>query len=172
VADEVRSLSFKSNQFSENINTIVRENMQSLKSVSKIINDMASNDMDVMVHSKKRVMSLTDAIEVLYKNSEEKIAELGEINATISRDVNDAVSMLQFEDIVNQLTEHSVKRVAICGAAISHLNEVIALPLENMGEPGAEQINQQAIDLLATFSDNNHKAVTQTNLDSGTVDLF
>jgi len=175
VADEVRSLSFKSNQFSADINNIVRENMKSLNGVSGIINDMASNDMQIMVSSKKKVSSLTNAIESLYKNSEEKISTLGGINTTIGQGVCEAVALLQFEDIVNQLTEHSVKRVEMCSAAINHLGEIVGSCSNLKLVAGDEQVAEfhaKSTEMLKSFSTVDHKAVTQSNLESGSVDLF
>lgn len=176
VADEVRALSKKSDQFSENINAVIKENMHSLEQVSVIINKMASNDMKEMVSSKKKVSQMTSAIRQLMQTSRQQIEELGGLNSTLRTSANEAVSLLQFEDIVNQLTEHSVKRAGINVKALEYLYEVVsmydAMHFIDKDEERLANLQQRTAVLLEDFSVTEHKAVGQKDLNCGDVSLF
>lgn len=69
VADEVRSLSLRSNGFSRQIRDTFREAKDGMKTASKIVGTMASRDMSMTLSSQGRITSLMQDMDSLMQKS-------------------------------------------------------------------------------------------------------
>lgn len=106
VADEVRSLSGHTNRLSDQIDSVVKHILLSMDAAREVINSMASQDMNMMLTSKKRVDEMASEISRLNDLASEKIKEVEGIADVIAADLNRAVTSLQFDDMVMQLLSH------------------------------------------------------------------
>lgn len=106
VADEVRNLSQRSNQFSSQIRSQFAETRETMDKAGTIVGKMASRDMSMTLSSKGRITEIMDEMQELNEEIADNLKSASEISDQITQDVNKAVHSLQFEDMVRQLLEH------------------------------------------------------------------
>ncbi len=111
VADEVRDLSGRTSQFSQQINSLMQSMQSSVQQTEQAIQRMAGQDMTFALESKNRVESMVGIMEAQNKQRSEAIGRLGSGADKVAALVNQAVTALQFQDMVSQLMEHLVRRV-------------------------------------------------------------
>ncbi len=111
VADEVRDLSARTTQFSQQINTLMQSMQESVKETESAIQGMASQDMTFALESKQKVEDIIHTIE--HQNNEriQAIGALGGSAAAVNALVGRAVTALQFQDMVSQLLGHVHRRI-------------------------------------------------------------
>ncbi|WP_455210167.1 methyl-accepting chemotaxis protein [Kaarinaea lacus] len=161
VADEVRSLSNKSEKFSDEINTVVRGTMSGISEARLIINDMASKDMKIMMNSKKKVNDMTAIMSGVHKFTSEKLAEVDAITDDLNEKVAVAVLSLQFDDMITQISGHIERRIGAIENLVNLLNTSDDLDANDV----SERINTicQAVE---------HRSVEQQAIAEGGIDLF
>ncbi len=176
VADEVRKLSQKSDDFSDEISRITDEVRETLRSAHDIVNRVVSRDMNVSLESKKQVDGMSSHMASMNQKQQEVIEEAGQVSERISYLVNQAVQSLQFEDMTTQLSEHIQKRLE----AVNELRQIVdELHTERNTPDNVAAYEQMLNRVTASLSKMQpriekvaHKAVTQDNLDTGDVELF
>jgi methyl-accepting chemotaxis protein len=112
VADEVRKLSIRSNQFNEEIRSKVRGAEKTIAETQAMVGRLAAEDMSIVMAAKGRIEVASDELDLLQRRLAEGLGELGCGVRQIESQAADAVRSLQFEDIVRQVTEHVELRVA------------------------------------------------------------
>ncbi|MDH5691922.1 MAG: methyl-accepting chemotaxis protein [Gammaproteobacteria bacterium] len=177
VADEVRALSKNSENFSEQISSVVLDVMSKIKDARSIIHNMASKDMKVMLNSKDQVSSMTTKVGELHAYTAKKIGEISMVANDVNAQVGVAIRSLQFEDIVRQICEHADQR-------LGDLEKLLNLTEEkrlNHFKPGSEekesfdhrvQMEEYFAQANLLLMQNSHKAVEQNSMEEGSVDLF
>jgi len=177
VAEEVRALSLRSDQFSGEINGVVKEAMSGIQGAREVCNDIASKDMKVMLDAKNKVSHTMEGISHIHDNTSTTIAEISEIVEKIDSKVALAITSLQFEDIVTQLGGHIDKRLDVISEAISNINNVHNLIANNNDE--LEDPNQLLDKISNTIKEEieqlkkiDHNPVKQENMTVGEIDLF
>jgi len=176
VADEVRKLSRKSDEFSEQINLTTQEIKDALDAAGEVVNRVVSADMSVAINSKQKVSDMSGVITAINNKTSEVIGESGVISEQITMMVNQAVTSLQFEDMCTQLSAHIIRRLG----AVAELTELV-------DQGHVARMNKDKLDDYRTSLTNvetsleelkpkiesvEHQAVTQTDLNSGEVELF
>lgn len=111
VADEVRSLSLRSNGFSRQIRNTFKEAKDGMKKASKIVGTMASRDMSMTLSSQGRISDLMQDMDALNVEVANKLSSTQEISRRIHIAVVNAVKCMQFADMSQQLAAHIQKRV-------------------------------------------------------------
>ncbi len=111
VADEVRKLSGRSDQFSRHIRTTVSGVQEAIITAERSIELMSSMDMSFAVDSKKRVVAALDRAQKVNKEMAFIIEQQGNIASEVDKVVGHAVSSLQFQDMVRQLLQHTNTRI-------------------------------------------------------------
>lgn len=173
VADEVRKLSTGSSETGEQIRQVIKKSRLNIDSAVATIGTMASKDMNVTMGSKEQIKFMMSEVEKLNKTIETKIFAIKGMSENLNNDVAMAVRNLQFEDMVNQLTQHieaTCQQVApfISQAAHSYNSESAALTstekLRNLRQ-SLQQIRSQTCAP-------EHEAVVQSSMSEGEVDLF
>ena len=106
----------------------------------------------------------------------EKAAELQSSQSEIAQHVNAAVTGLQFQDMTSQLFARTVRRVAGLREALKQIGTG-SLNLQDNGEPGdivttLESMNKVLNEQSAKLEGVLWKAVCQTHMESGDVELF
>ena len=178
VANEVRTLSRHSNELSAQIDRVVGENMEGIRVARAIINDMASQDMKVMLNSRKKVGEMMAEITRIHALMSTNLDEIGTISNDVTARVNAAITALQFEDIVRQLCEHAEARATAVGSAVSlggKATEKIALRRAEgvvVNNDALDELKQLADQVQGMFQPLQHKSVGQMDMAAGAVDLF
>jgi methyl-accepting chemotaxis protein len=172
VADEVRNLSDKTNKFSSQIRGLVDGVNKSLVDAEDSISKLATKDMTYVMDSKKHVEAMMGDIAELNKTIEKNGVELGRISSRVEQNVAVAVSTLQFQDMSSQLIGHAQMRLAAMQNVVNEFGK------------GSERISsQEYLELLAaynrslnqyviTLEEKKSNPVTQSNFNTGDVELF
>ncbi|WJW76427.1 methyl-accepting chemotaxis protein [Thiohalobacter sp. IOR34] len=172
VADEVRQLSLRSNSMNEQIREQVNAAKEAIARVRETVSEMAGRDMNMTIDAKDRVESALGEIASVNEYTSMKIGELSTLSSSINADVNDAVRMLQFEDIVTQAlaaAEGHAAHLERIGGLITSLAEI-------GGHDEPERLIEELRGVIEEFRDSSMagktKAVAQESMAAGEVELF
>lgn len=175
VADEVRKLSRKTNGFSEQICKVVGETQRSMKQASQIAADMAMSDMSVALNSKQRVDDMMRSVAEMNGVVSDKLVGVEESTRRIAQKVSEAVTNLQFEDMVTQLMDHIRRRMDSLAQAANELSTGVGVKEAVChSEPchRLAHIAQLLTETRRSLGTNSEKAVHQHSLAVGGVQLF
>jgi methyl-accepting chemotaxis protein len=177
VADEVRKLSKKSDDFSEQINKTTLDIKEALDAAGEVVHRVVSADMSVAINSKQKVSDMSTVITTINNKTNQVIGESGMISEQITMMVNQAVMSLQFEDMCTQLSAHIIRRLD----AVAELTELVdQAHVVRMNKDKVDDYRQSLTTIEALLEELKpkiesveHQAVTQKNLDSsGEVEMF
>lgn len=171
VADEVRALSQRTNQFSHEIRGHMDGVHSSLAIAHKSIYSVASLDMNFALQSKLRVQSTMSKIGEINQTMASTAQQIDQHAGQVSVGVNAAVTALQFQDVTSQLIAHAQKRMLGVENMVSQLSN-------NVKQHGqlSEGLNQARISLreqaiIQQEAQRSHP-VKHENMDSGDIELF
>ncbi len=171
VADEVRALSQRTNQFSHEIRVHMDGVHSSLAVAHKSIYSVASLDMNFALQSKLRVQSTMTKIGDINQTMASTAQQIDQHAGQVSVGVNAAVTALQFQDVTSQLIAHAQKRMLGVENMVSQLSN-------NVKQHGqlSEGLNQARISLreqaiIQQEAQRSHP-VKHENMDSGDIELF
>ncbi|MBK6654724.1 methyl-accepting chemotaxis protein [Zoogloea sp.] len=111
VADEVRDLSTRTSQFSQQIAVGMKGMREGVEGTEQAIEKLASTDMNFALESKLQVEDVLVSMEGLNRQRGDAIGRLAEHAQAMDMEVNRAVTALQFQDLVSQLVAHVDRRV-------------------------------------------------------------
>ncbi len=111
VADEVRDLSTRTSQFSQQIASVMKGMREGVQGTEQAIEKLASTDMNFALESKQQVGSVLVSMEGLNRQRGDAIGRLAEHAQAMDVEVSRAVTALQFHDLVSQLMAHVDRRV-------------------------------------------------------------
>lgn len=111
VADEVRDLSTRTSQCSQQIAVVMQGMREGVKGTEQAIEKLASTDMNFALESKQQVEQVLISMEGLNRQRGDAIGHLAEHAQVMDAEVNRAVTALQFQDLVSQLIAHVDRRV-------------------------------------------------------------
>jgi methyl-accepting chemotaxis protein len=180
VADEVRDLSGRTSQFSQQISKLMADMQHSVRATEVAIKSMASQDLNFALESKTRVEEIVTTMEAQNHHRAQVIASLGEAGNKIESLVGKAVTALQFQDLVSQLMGHVVRRVDALDAVVGQLGElnvVLTSALREVDVSVATNAIKREADKLAESLRELDAAtvknpVAQGALTSGDIELF
>lgn len=178
VADEVRNLSNRSNQFSHEIRTHMDSVYRSVRTAETAINAMASRDMNFALQSKTKVQGTMAEIKAVNDRMGSTVTDLSDIAGEVEGNVRMAVTSLQFQDLASQLLNHINSRIGNMGAII---HSIAGIPI-NDDMAGADNRSEcilrlqrfhQAIDQASELiKQSRHNPVSQNQMESGDIELF
>lgn len=175
VADEVRKLSGRSEQFSQQIRTMVQGVMEAFSTTEESISHMSSLDMGFAVESREKVEAALARAQQLNERMSEVIAEQEKLSHKVDQVVNHAVSSLQFQDLVDQLLQHSGKRLAGVREAMEQMGGWVheSSMHEDWSGESAGKI-QNDLDRIFTRIETiaERKPVHQDKIATGDIELF
>lgn len=178
VADEVRNLSNRSNQFSHEIRAHMGSVYHSVRTAEAAINDMASRDMNFALQSKTRVQETMAEIQEVNIRMGNTVTALSDIAGEVEGNVRTAVTSLQFQDMASQLLNHINTRIGNMGAII---HSIAGIPLNDaMADEDKRgecllrlQRFHEAIDQASDLvRQSRHNPVSQSQMESGDIELF
>lgn len=111
VADEVRNLSVRSNQFNEEIRSRMLAAQSAIGETRELVGKTASEDMTVIVSSKGRVDKMMGGLQEMESSVESSVKDATQLADNIGERTTNAIRSLQFEDIVRQVSEHAESRI-------------------------------------------------------------
>lgn len=111
VADEVRALSGRTSEFSEQIRQLIDGALSSLLSTNENVVMMGSKDMNHAIESKRKAEILAARIFEINRRMSTDFDHVKTIGNNIRDQVGHAVVGLQFEDMVRQVLETTERRV-------------------------------------------------------------
>ena len=176
VADEVRKLSKKSDDFSDEISQLTAAVKMTLADASEVVNKVVSADMNVALSGKQQVAEMSDSVEELEKQTSQVLEQTQQASQQINVMVNQAVTSLQFEDMCTQLIAHITRRVD----AVSELSGLVDnLHVARMNPILLEdyrgtltRLEESLTSLKPKIASVQHQAVSQQDLDEGDIELF
>jgi methyl-accepting chemotaxis protein len=143
---------------------------------------MASQDMNFALEAKKKVDEAMLSVQEVNSGMGHAMSEISAIAARVEHDVNQAVTSLQFQDMVTQLLEHVKRRCEALDEVLVLLGNV-SVPAAAL-EPGAADFSAEAaasaraaaaavvdaLDRLRQTGERN--PVRQQQMSTGAVELF
>jgi methyl-accepting chemotaxis protein len=121
VADEVRDLSARTTQFSQQIKGLMQGMQTAVQQTETAIQRMASQDMTFALESKQGVEGIIRTMESQNRSRVDAIGRLGAGAQEMEGRVNLAITALQFQDMVSQLIGHVQRRVEALDGVARHL---------------------------------------------------
>ena len=169
VADEVRNLSQRTNQFSHEIRSHMDQVGNSLGRAHESIYAVASMDMNFALQSKQRVHGTMMRLETINQAMTSAARGIDAHAEEVSTEVNAAVTALQFQDMSSQLIGHTQVRlealsVGVHGVAQSFAN---AADMDAAMAAARERVAD-----LSNLDNTHFNPVKQESMSSGDIELF
>jgi methyl-accepting chemotaxis protein len=168
VADEVRKLSLRSNDFSSEIRTEMNDVSQSVASAEGVMKTFSEKDMQFAMQSKQNVETMMGEVGKLNATMAGVISELSEASGQVKSEVRTAITSLQFQDMASQLVTHAGRRMD----ALRSILEGIARIEEQRSSNKLEHVKNVIRETSELIEKTRHNPVKQVNVDAGDVELF
>jgi methyl-accepting chemotaxis protein len=111
IASNVRELSKKTRRFNEQIESQIVKARQTVNEVREIIGDMASRDLNVALAGKERVQEMLLQLQNVERFVASSLDKATETTSRIRGAADEALTALQFEDILMQLLQEITGRL-------------------------------------------------------------
>lgn len=176
VADEVRDLSTRTSQLSQQISTVMKSMREGVSGAEEAIERLASTDMNFALESKQQVERVLMSFEEINQQRGKAIARLGEHAHTMDGEVGRAVTALQFQDMVSQLMTHVDRRAealeALMGAFDGLSDGIRRMATAGETEPLLHAAGEMRQHLASIEERLSRSPVSQTEMSHGDIDLF
>jgi methyl-accepting chemotaxis protein len=180
VADEVRDLSGRTSQFSQQINKVIQDMQVTVKQTEVAIQRMASQDLSFAFESKQSVEKIIGTMETQNRTRMTAVEQLGGIADEVDTQVGRAVTALQFQDIVSQLLGHVGRRVDAIDDVSRHLGGLAQTLQRNAATPDAAGALQSLRDETRGVAERlrdmeqmtANNPVSQNEMSQGDIELF
>lgn len=174
VAEEVRNLSKYSNRFSEEIKCVVSDSKRRILEAKKMMQVMASQDINETIQMKVGVETMMMDIRKLNKLLEDGLEKISAINHNIDNSVSDAIRALQFEDIGRQILERTQEYLSQIEVLTQNSHAIIDLDIQERNSIDRLQAELDHFYDLRKSRDTStlSHAVLQHDLDEGEVEFF
>jgi methyl-accepting chemotaxis protein len=180
VADEVRDLSARTTQFSQQISKLMLGMQGSVRQTEVAIQAMAGQDMTFALSSKSHVEEIIHTMEAQNRGRLDAIGKLASSAHGVERQVNQAVTALQFQDMVSQLIGHVNKRIDALDGVVRHLGVLSNSLKADAGASDAraalQQLNEETALVASSLASlqviTYHNPVSQKVMNDGDVELF
>ncbi len=169
VADEVRALSQRTNQFSQQIRGHMDGVHGSLLVAHDSIYSVASMDMNFALQSKQRVQGTMARIGEINQNMAGSAQSIDEHAGRVSVEVNAAVTALQFQDMSSQLIGHAQSSVGNIEDLIKRLSSILR---QNAHLSSGLDEARAVLRAQAHRQPEHGHPVKQESMSSGDIELF
>ncbi|MFN7952413.1 MAG: methyl-accepting chemotaxis protein [bacterium] len=167
VANEVRELSRRSNQFGTQIGDAVREARAITHDVTRLVREFASRDLNTAVESRETVNRMMGDLAETNTRVASGLDDVSSITQDIERGVADAVRSLQFEDILTQLLDHRLRDVQRLSEYLNGASQRVSAE-----DHACDELIRWSEETAAECVREEHRAVRQENMAAGEIDLF
>lgn len=176
VADEVRTLSQRTAQFSDEIRNLITSTQDSITNLSSTVEQITNTDMTLADQSQHRMQEMWSEMLSLNTDVVNQSESIQSISEQMQQHIVAGVISLQFEDLTIQLMDHVTKRMTSLEGFLQQLMHIHQGDLDNSPESlasRAQAMQEVVAHGKAMFGDmNDNKAVTQQNVDTGDIEMF
>lgn len=165
VADEVRNLSKRTEEFSGQISNKVAELASAIKSVGTNMETVTNFDVSSQAAAQQQISGMWSEVEALAQDAKQRSSKVSGVAEQIDSLVGESITQLQFEDITVQQLQQISGRLDVMrqlmSEALVHTEEA----------PGETQVIHELLTQLRGFKDVGVNR-NQESMDTGEVDLF
>ena len=176
VADEVRDLSTRTAQFSQQISVVMKSMREGVRGAENAIERLASTDMNFALESKQQVEQVLVSLEGINQQRGKAIVSLGRHATVMDAEVHRAVTALQFQDLVSQLIGHVDRRVDGLGQVLMEFESLAGLVQQAVASGDVEPLTRAAEAIRIQLSTLGERLgggpVSQQDVSHGDIDLF
>ena len=176
VADEVRDLSTRTAQFSQQISVVMKSMREGVRGAENAIERLASTDMNFALESKQQVEQVLVSLEGINQQRGKAIVSLGRHATVMDAEVHRAVTALQFQDLVSQLIGHVDRRVDGLGQVLMEFASLAGLMQQAVASGDVEPLTRAAEAIRIQLSTLGERLgggpVSQQDVSHGDIDLF
>lgn len=177
VADEVRALSKRTAQFSDEIRTLITSTQDSIGNLASTVEDISDTDMTIADTSQEKMNGMWGEMLTLNTDVVAQSSTIQNISQKMQSHIVAGVISLQFEDLTIQLMDHVSKRMLGLEGFVQQLAQ-LHLDSSKVSSPQdmADQVAalQNVVNNNRTTFDeiNSSKAVSQGSVETGEIELF
>nr|WP_136250897.1 methyl-accepting chemotaxis protein [Ningiella ruwaisensis] len=164
VADEVRSLSNRSSQFSDAIQAQLKAMSQQIEGLTGEVGRLASYDVSYVIDAKKDINEALQSIIKKAESDSKVTMGLERVAHDLEDSLSQAIRGLQFGDINGQNLAFTLETLRFVRQQVEHLTP------ENIEEISAQVHGY--LERLRGRKRDKHNPVSATNMQAGDVDLF
>ncbi|MFT5899186.1 MAG: methyl-accepting chemotaxis protein [Glaciecola sp.] len=164
VADEVRSLSNRSSEFSDAIQAQLKNMTQQIEELTKEVGELASYDVSYVIDAKKEINQALLSIIAKAESDSDVTDGLEATAHELESALGTAIRGLQFGDINGQNLQFTISSVAFIR---EHFD---SLSLDNADQVASEL--HEYLETMKTRKSNSHNPVSATSMVAGDIDLF
>ena len=164
VADEVRSLSNRSSEFSDAIQAQLKSMTQQIEELTNQVGELASYDVSYVIDAKKEINEALLSIISKAESDSHVTAGLEGTAHQLEESLGTAIRGLQFGDINGQNIQFTITSI-----------EFIKEHIDNLSFDNVDTIASELHDYLETMKSrkaNNHNPVSATSMVAGDIDPF
>jgi len=166
VADEVRNLSKRTGNFSEEIGSLVTQLNDAIGSVTETVDKVIGFDLDSQLSANQKIKDMWDEVNQLASQANARTERITTVTSEIDQLIGQGVTQLQFEDITTQQLAQVFKRLDAVKAVMKD-----ALSYTAHSNPDDLDAIHDAIKELKDL-ENRHVSQGQEKMEAGEVDLF
>lgn len=164
VADEVRSLSNRSSQFSDSIQKQLNDISQQIKDLTDEVGTLASYDVSYVIDAKKSIKGALESIIHKAESDAKVTKNLDELSSKLEFALSQAIRGLQFDDINGQNLKFTQETL---GFVREHLYMITEEDLDAIIDDF-----HAYLETIKARRYNQHNPVSSTNMDAGDLELF
>ena len=180
VAEHVRDLSMKAQNFDEELERRIQELLKSMESVQVAVQELSNFDVDAASSSTDRLDHILAGIRAGNDSMEDGIRRLASSQARVDKKVAEAITALQFEDLARQLLDavngdvETMERAASSFVRLldDELSQGVATGENWDIDSGLARLRERVEQLCETEGGDQHVAVSQTDMSHGEIELF
>ena len=180
VAEHVRDLSMKAQNFDEELERRIQDLLKSMQSVQVAVQEMSNFDVEAASSSTDRLDRILEGIRAGNDSMEDGIRRLADSQSRVDKKVCEAITALQFEDLARQLLDAINGDVETMERAASSFAQLLGDELsrgEGVDEDwdidsGLARLRDRVEELCETEGGDRHQAVSQTDMSHGDIELF
>lgn len=170
VADEVRKLSLRSSDFSSQIREHMEDAVVAIHQAETVIHGISSKDMNFALQSKRSVETMMGEVKDINTVIQSVLEELDAATGTVEKNVQSAVTTLQFQDLSSQLINHSQQRLHVLQEILSGINNIDKKFIDQGNR--IEHWHRKLGEARTLIERTRHNPVKQLNVDAGDIELF
>ena len=164
VADEVRSLSNRSSQFSDSIQKQLSDISDQIKALTKDVGTLASYDVSYVIDAKKDIKSALESIIDKAESDAKVTASLDELSNKLEHALAQAIRALQFDDINSQ-------NLLFTKETLTFVREHLYMITEQDIDSIIDDVHVY-LESVRSRRTNEHNPVSSANMDAGELELF
>lgn len=172
VAGEVRRLSNRSKDFSDQVLGYMRAVTASVRSAETEINGMAARDMSFALESKAGIQSMLATLSSMNAEGTQTVGDLADIASKVETDIRLAVTSLQFQDLTSQLLGHMSQRLGALDQAIEGISSIRTAPSGGALHDRLNALKAAIHQAAEHISASGRSPVKQEQMAAGEIELF